>query len=471
MQEKEERNMSIWTRLGDEIEAFSRDIRDMRISPLVNLEEIRAELEQRYTFETPIPLDILTEQVIDLLRRWNTHVTHPRAFGYFNASVRQASIVADTLAALYNPQLAVWSGAPAAQELERVTLHYFARVLGMAPDTLHASFTTGGSEANLSAVLAALAHHFPQLDATGLFGLPKRPAIYITSESHHSFVKVARMTGLGTETLREVPVDSHFVMDTNALKTSIQADVEMGFYPLMIVGTAGTTSMGLVDPLPALADIALASNIWFHVDAAWGGSAILSPRLKPLLRGIEQADSITWDAHKWLSVPMGAGMFFCRHLEAIQRVFAVATPYITSTIDGVLDPYMTTPQWSRRTIGLKVFMALAEAGANGYSEIIEQQARMGDYLRSRLKQTGWEVVNQTELPVICFTHPSLKQGLFTTNELLQAMDKRGRAWISDVILEKKERALRACITSFKTNESDIECLLEELEYARQEVNG
>jgi len=96
---------------------------------------------------------------------------------------------------------------------------------------------------------------------------------------------------------------------------------------------------------------------------------------------------------------------------------------------------------------------------------------MGDYLRSRLKQTGWEVVNQTELPVICFTHPSLKQGLFTTNELLQTMYKRGRVWISEVILGKKERVLRACITSFETNESDIECLLEELEYACQEVNG
>lgn len=282
--------MSLWTRLGDEIEAFPRNIRDIRISPLVNPEEIRAELEQRYTFETPIPLNALTEQVIDLLRRWNTHVTHPRYFGRFNPSVRQASIVADTLAALYNPQLSIWSNAPAAQELERLTLHYFARVLGMAADTLHANFTTGGAEANLSAVLAALAHHFPQLDATGLLGLPKRPAIYITSQSHHSFVKVARMTGLGTEALREVPVDLHFVMDTNALKTCILADVEMGFYPLMIVGTAGTTSMGLVDPLPTLADIARARDMWFHVDAAWGGSAILSPRLKPLLRGIEQAD-------------------------------------------------------------------------------------------------------------------------------------------------------------------------------------
>src|SRR2546430_1046845 len=107
--------MSIWTRLGDEIEAFPRDIRNMHILPLVNLEEIRTELEQRYTFETPISLDTLTEQVMDLLRRWNVHVTHPRCFALFNPSIRQASIVADALAALYNPQLATWGRAPAAQ--------------------------------------------------------------------------------------------------------------------------------------------------------------------------------------------------------------------------------------------------------------------------------------------------------------------------------------------------------------------
>lgn len=164
-------------------------------------------------------------------------------------------------------------------------------------------------------------------------------------------------------------------------------------------------------------------------------------------------------------------MFFCRHLEAIQRVFAVTSPYyITNATDGVLDPYTTTIQWSRRAIGLKVFMALAEAGTNGYNEIIERQARMGDYLRSCLKQTGWEIVNQTELPVICFTHPALKEGLLTTSQLLQTMYQRGRVWLSDVILGNKERVLRACITNFETNESDIECLLEELEYALQEVN-
>jgi glutamate/tyrosine decarboxylase-like PLP-dependent enzyme len=138
-----------------------------------------------------------------------------------------------------------------------------------------------------------------------------------------------------------------------------------------------------------------------------------------------------------------------------------------ATAGDTVDPYTTTAQWSRRAIGLKVFMALAELGINGFGELIEHQAQMGDYLRERLAKLGWEVVNETTLPVICFTHPTIKQGKLLTNQVLQTIYERGQVWISEVVLGKQERVLRACITSFNTNESDIECLLEEIEYARQ----
>jgi len=460
--------MSLWLQLIQEIENFPREIRNVRVSPQVSPEEIRAELESRYSFDTPIPLETLTEEAIRLLRAWTVHVTHPRYFGLFNPSVRQASIIADTLVTLYNPQLAAWSHAPAANEVEQLTLRRFARALGIDAQTLHANFTTGGAEANLSAVLGALAQHFPAWSETGLFGLRSRPAIYLTSETHHSFVKVARMTGLGTDVLHEIPMDTRLMMDIDALQSRVHADRVSGWHPLMIVGTAGSTSAGIVDPLDKLAKIATEYGVWFHVDAAWGGSAVLSPQLKAVVSGIEQADSITWDAHKWLSVPMGAGMFFCRHPEAIKHAFAITTSYMPNAIAGdTVDPYTTTAQWSRRAIGFKVFMALAELGTSGYGELIERQAQMGDYLRERLRQLGWEVVNETMLPVVCFTHPDIRQGLLSTREILQTMYERGHVWISDVVLGKQERVLRACITSFHTTESDIECLLEEIEYGRQ----
>ena len=190
--------MSVWTRLMAEVEDFTTEVPHLPVLPHVTPSEIRTELEGRYSFKKPVPLEVVTADVIRLFRAWTVHVTHPRYFGLFNPSVREASIVADTLVALYNPQLATWSHAPVANEIESLTLDCFAKALGFDPETTLANFTAGGAEANLSAVLAALAQHFPDAEETGVVGLKTRPAIYLTGETHHSFVKIARMTGVGT---------------------------------------------------------------------------------------------------------------------------------------------------------------------------------------------------------------------------------------------------------------------------------
>jgi glutamate/tyrosine decarboxylase-like PLP-dependent enzyme len=458
----------VWTQLIDEIERFTREIRDLPVVRAVNPTDIRTELTRRYTFEQPIALDALTEEVSRLLRTWSTHVTHPRYFGLFNPSVRQAAIVADALVALYNPQLAAWSHAPAANEIERLTLRTFAEAIGYDPEASLANFTSGGAEANLSAVLAALAQRFPEAATAGLASLGVRPLIYLSGESHHSLVKIARMTGLGTHALQEVPTTANFTLDTAALARRIENDLRAGRQPLLVVGTAGTTGAGLIDPLPQIAAVARRFGVWFHVDAAWGGSALLSSRLKETLQGIQEADSVTWDAHKWLSVPMGAGMFFCRHPEAVRRAFAVSTSYMPDESgDHTADPYTVSAQWSRRMTGLKVFMALAEIGLEGYGRLIEHQAAMGDYLRQRLEDAGWLICNNTPLPVVCFSHPDIRRGVPTTGDILETIYARGRVWISDVVLGGNERVLRACITSFRSDEADIDCLLEELEHARR----
>jgi aromatic-L-amino-acid/L-tryptophan decarboxylase len=459
--------MSVWTQLIEEIEKFSTEERHLPVLQPITPAEVRVALQNRYTFESPIPLETLTQDVIHLMRNWNIHVTHPRYFGLFNPSVRPAGVIADALVALYNPQLAAWSHAPAANEIERLTLHTFAAALGLDPETIQANFTSGGAEANLSAVLAALAQRIPNFGEAGVAGCGLHPVIYLTSESHHSFVKIARMTGLGTNALHEVAVDGRYLMDVTALEQQIQADLAAGWLPLLVVGTAGTTGAGLIDPLPAIASLAKRYGLWFHVDAAWGGSAALSPGLKPALQGIEAADSLTWDAHKWLSVPMGAGMFFCRHPQAVRKAFAISTSYMPKDSgEDTVDPYSATAQWSRRNIGLKVFMTLAELGLDGYRELIERQAKMGDCLRQRLSETGWLIRNETPLPVVCFSHPDIQSGGLTTAAILDPIYARGRVWISDVLLGGRERVLRACITSYRTDEADLECLIEELEYAR-----
>lgn len=460
--------MTVWTQLINEIDGFTNKIRDLPVFQHVTPAEIRSELESRYTFDKPIPLETLTVDVSRLLRTWNMHVTHPRYFGLFNPSVRQASIVADALVALYNPQLAAWSHAPAANEIERLTLSTFTKAMGFVPETTLANFTSGGAEANFSAVLAALIQRFPDVAESGVASLRSRPAIYLTSETHHSFVKIARMTGLGTDALHEISIGETFTLDVEALARRIGADSQAGWLPLMVVGTAGTTGAGLIDPLSQIADIASRFGLWFHVDAAWGGSAVLSSRLSVVLNGIQRADSVTWDAHKWLSVPMGAGMFFCRHPEAVKQAFAISTSYMPEeTDDHTVDPYAASAQWSRRMIGLKVFMALAEIGLEGYGALIERQAALGDHLRVRLRETGWLIRNETPLPVVCFSHQDIQRGVLTTGKILEGIYARGKVWISDVVLGGQKRVLRACITSFRSDESDIESLIEELEHARR----
>jgi glutamate/tyrosine decarboxylase-like PLP-dependent enzyme len=445
---------------GDLLKAIAKvqaAITGGRIVPDVKPEEIRTHLNSRYDFAAPMPLDDIVTDVQEMLSTWQVQVTHPRYFGLFNPSVTPASIIADTLAATFNPQLATWRTSPAANEIERHSLAWLSGRFGLPPDAV-ANFTSGGAEANLSAVIVALTRAFPEYGERGLRGLTAAPTLYLTGEAHHSFSKIAHMTGLGREALRIVATDDHLKMDLEDLSRRVRDDRKSGLAPFMVVGTAGTTGAGVIDPLPDLAQLCYDEGLWFHADAAWGGAAILSPTLKHHLAGIDRADSITCDAHKWFSVPMGAGMFFCRHPDAVAQAFRAETSYMPEKTRGpVNDPYTTSVQWSRRFIGLKLFMALAQQGESGYVEMIEHQARMGDVLREELTRTGWRVVNRTPLPLVCFTRDGLDTAKFLSN-----LHESQIAWMSEVRLGNGDPVLRACITSFRTTESEIKWVVSEM---------
>lgn len=427
----------------------------------VSPDAIRDRLAASFDFEHPIDLGRLQADVGDLLKRWTVDVTHPAYFGLFNPPVDPAGIVADALVALYNPQLAAWSHAPAANEIERLTLDYLGSLLWPESHSTVGSFTSGGAEANLSAVIVALTNQFPEFGVHGVRALPGAPRMYASEESHHSLLKIAHFTGIGREALHIVPTDPDLRLDAEALERAIERDQEAGALPFLVVGTAGTTSAGIIDPLPELAGVCERHGLWLHVDAAWGGTACVSPRLRSSLAGIDAADSVTWDAHKWLSVPMGAGMFFCRHPEPVGRAFRASTGYMPGDTTGAVDPYSTTVQWSRRFTGLKVFMTLARLGRQQLVERIERQAEIGNLLRAGLEQDGWEIVNQTPLPVVCFRRPELTDPELHGG-LLSFLYERGRVWISKVDLPGIGPALRACITSYETGPAELDLLRSEL---------
>jgi glutamate/tyrosine decarboxylase-like PLP-dependent enzyme len=259
-----------------------------------------------------------------------------------------------------------------------------------------------------------------------------------------------------------VEVDSQLRMRPGALQNAIILDTEKGLAPFLIVATAGTTNAGVIDPLPALADVAGRNKLWFHVDAAWGGGAAFVPELLTLLQGIELADSITFDAHKWLSVPMGAGLFLTRHTTILDRTFRVATAYMPKDAAGldIVDPHLHSMQWSRRFIGLKVFLSLLAAGWDGYSEAIRHQTKMGVLLREGLRQAGWEIVNNTPLPVVCFAKTGANAEKH--QQIASKMVRSGKAWISTTVVGGKRTVLRACITNYRTCENDVKALIEVL---------
>lgn len=455
--------------LRGEIEQFRDSIRDLRVTPEIDLTDLRNHLNSRYRFDEPVETDELFEDLARLLREQTVHATHPRYFGLFNPSVTLPSIVGDALAALYNPQLAAWSHAPAVNEMERHVLASLAAAIGLDPTTTQANFTTGGAEANFSAVLVALASRIDDFVENGAGST--RPVIYVSSESHHSFHKIAVMTGLGTRAIRTIPVDSSLRIDPVALERQIVEDRRAAAVPLFIVATAGTTSAGTIDPIERLADLSAREGLWLHVDAAWGASYLLVPSLRSAFAGIERADSITWDAHKGLSVPMGAGMFFCRHREAVMKAFSVRTAYMPANEGGTTDPYSSTVQWTRRAIGLKLFVSLASLGFDGYREYLEHQTRMGERLRERLVAAEWSIVNDTPLPVVCFTNPSLENDPARHASFAGAIQSRGRVWISPTVIGGQTSALRACITSYQTNEEDLDVLMEELESPQASSRG
>ncbi|GAA4456762.1 pyridoxal-dependent decarboxylase [Nibrella saemangeumensis] len=445
-------------RLTDEITSFYEN--PTAVVPQVTAEQIRTHL-QSFDFCKPIDAERVFEEVQYMMRNWNVQITHPRYFGLYNPAPLLTAVIAEALAAVYNPQMAAWSHAPAANEIERHTLRHIAQKIGLPLEALACNFTAGGSEANHSAVLVALAHNFPQTLEDGLWALPQRPIIYASELAHNSFDKIVKHTGLGLDGLRIVPVNDSLQMDVNALRILIKQDQNAGRKPFMVVGTAGITATGTIDPLTAIADLCRQYDLWFHVDAAWAGAAVFSDTIRPALAGIELADSVTVDAHKWFNLTMGAGMFFTRHAGSNARAFTVRADYMPPSEEAVSVPYLTTMQWSRRFIGLKLFMALAELGEDQLARMIEYQAGLGAYFREQLKQEGWIVVNETPLPVVNFTHPRIRMSAVSVDGVLTKLYAEGDAWISSVTL-RGEKVFRMCITNFKTTRADVDSLMDQL---------
>lgn len=466
MPEKETRK-KLWELLASIIEDYADGVARAPIAPDTNPAEIR-EMLRSVDFTSPLdPSEALT-WAADKLWKYQVHTPHPGYFGLFNPAPTTMGIAADALAAAFNPQLASWSHSPFAVEAERHLVRLFGERFGY--EKTDGTFTSGGAEANFTALLTALARAFPGYLRKGLKGIDADPVFYVSPESHHSFSKAAQMAGLGREAAREVALDEKFRLDPESLKRVVREDRDRGLSPFLAVATAGTTSAGIIDPIPDIAEIADEERMWLHVDAAWGGAAALVPELRSALDGIELADSITLDAHKWLSAPMGAGLYLTRHEDILGKTFGTSTAYMPKKSADSIDPYSHSVQWSRRFIGLKVLLSLCAAGWDGYASTIRHMMSMGENVRANLRKNGWKIVNETPLPVVCFS--DVKDGGEKDSARLEsiaaAVVKRGKSWISFTKLAGRIPVLRACVTNYRTGPDDLATLAGELNAAREQ---
>lgn len=459
--------VALWQLTFDEIENYLDSVDTLPAAKNITRPQVLDRL-RAVDFHQPVSPEKAIRFAADGLTEMQVHATHRRYFGLFNPGSTTMGIAADALVAAFNPQVATWTHSPFATEVENLVIRELGKKFGFKEPEIDGTFCSGGAEANHTALICALVDRFPNFSSTGLRSLNGDPIIYVSQQAHHSFVKAARFCGLGADNVRQVPIDTNSAMDPTALRQLIEADRKDGKLPFFVAATLGTTNAGILDPVEEIGKIARSNGLWLHVDAAWGGMAALVPELNHLLAGVNQADSITFDAHKKMSVPMGAGVFLTRHRNILGEACRITTDYMPAQAEDTFDPYTHSMQWSRRFIGLKVFLSLMVAGWDGYAEALRHQARMGDLLRQKLTTASWKVVNNTPLPVVCFTEAGREPDANRFTRIVNRLVESGRAWISMTRLAGGMPVLRACITSYRTTEDDLDELVAALEDMRRE---
>lgn len=424
-------------------------------TPTLDIEAFSRELT-RFDFAAGRPLTELLEWSIGVLEHGVTHQTHPRYFGLFNPAPTFPAQCADRIVSSFNPQLASSTTSPAAVALETHVVRSIAQRAGFPPGA-SGHFTAGGSEANYTGMLCALTRAHPAFASDGARAFPGRPVFYASRECHGSWVKIAHQAGIGRSAAHLVATDGRGRMSPAALEQAIAQDLAGGRVPFLIVATAGTSNAGMVDPLNACAELAARHRLWCHVDAAWGGAIVASERLRVAVTGLERADSATIDAHKWFATTMGCGMFIVRDPTALTAAFQVAASYMPSR-EQSLDPYMNSLQWSRRLLGLRLFLSLASAGWAGHAAHIERAIAQAAWIRTELETRGWSVVNDSPLALLTVVPPA---AVGDPRSVVARVLKSGRAWVSLARFEEQD-VVRICVTHGETSAEDLAILVQTL---------
>ena len=412
-----------------------------------------------------MPLSQTYDQFARLILPYPTGNISPRFFGWVHGSGTPAGALADFLAASMNSN--VGGRDHGAVYVERQVIRWFCELFQLGP-TASGILLSGTSLANFVALLVArtarLGH---QVRERGLDQRTDCLVGYASAATHSCVRKAFEMAGLGSDALRVLPIDARHRIDITALQKAIEHDRKAGLRPFIIVGNAGTVDVGAFDSLDELAAIAKEHNVWFHVDGAFGAMTVLSKKLLHLARGIERADSIAFDFHKWLHVPYDAACVLIRDGEMHRQAFASEGPYITRMTRGLAAgaPWFADygPDLSRSFRALKVWFTLKHFGSRRLAESIERNCEQAQLLARLIEASeDFELAAPVALNIVCFWLRDADDGL--NDEIAIRVQLSGRAVLSATTVEGR-RALRACFTNHRTTERDVHELFDAVKAA------
>jgi aromatic-L-amino-acid decarboxylase len=467
------------------IEAMARyldSIRDRRVYPNTTARQIREKLDRALPDEG-VDFDRLLETFNDVIVATSRHNGHPRMFGYVQAPGTAIAALADLLASTLNANLTAWRSAPAAVEIERLTIDWIKQILGFNVDA-SGLFVSGGSMANFAALAVARRAKAPEeLLNKSAQSLPQAMRVYISEETHHSVAKAAALLGLGRDNVRTVDVDERFKIRIGDLVAKITEDLEAGHLPFCVVANAGTVVTGACDPLREVIEVARRFNLWMHVDASYGGFAALAHSARDLFNAMHEADSVALDPHKWLYLPVDCGCVLYRDAAAARATFAHEAEY-TRVLEQAPDEAFAFwdygPELSRRFRALKVWMTLKGVGVRALGAAIEKDLACARHLERLVRASeDFEMLAPVELSIFCFRYvpPRFKRALASAdevervriNEQLDAFNERllielqrdGSSYLSNARLRGRF-SLRGCVMNYRTTLRDMEILLEDL---------
>ncbi len=458
--------------LIDTIADFIETIREKPVTTGESFKELQKIIAASSLPENGASAEELLSKASELLLNHSLLNGHPKFLGYITSSAAPLGALADLLAAAVNPNVGAQILSPIATEIEKQTVQWLAEFIGLSPG-YGGILVSGGNMANFTAFLAARTAKAPKnIKDDGLSNAVAKLVIYCSKTTHTWVEKAAVLFGLGTGAIRWITTDTNNKMNNEVLEQAIKNDLENGCKPIMVIGTAGDVSTGVVDNLSAIASICKTYDLWFHIDGAYGIPAAVVPELKKLFEGIEEADSIALDPHKWLYSPLEAGCTLVKnpnHLIDTYSSHPVYYNFSSKDEDQTLNYYEYGLQNSRGFRALKVWLTLQQAGRNGYIKMINEDIELSKLLFDKAKNhPELEAITQNlSITTLRYVPPGHTQTnedkeayLNRLNEaLLNELQSGGEVFLSNAMVMEKY-CLRGCIVNFRTSEKDIEEIIE-----------